>query len=204
MKKILVFISFAVFAKSLHAKEMADGWYILKGMMDTVKCQIQIPKDLFLFDQVSIIDSLAKKITFKARNRELIAFEFKYQEDQYTYILKKDMKHPSASFYQDYNSSFCFLRLLVHGPKLNFYYSYSHSSGSGAYKWLGGSTINRIENYYIEDMTMNKVSVYSNKNYKDDIKEFLISDEHTLELFDRTVSSCEDIPRFVKDANNVN
>ncbi len=186
MRNITILIALILIGSNLLAKDLIDG-YILMPNNDTIKCKIKVPKDLDLFDKVSIQDSLGKEQTYKAKNKEINGFGFFYKDQKHDYTLIVD-DHGGAQF---------LMRKLA-GTRFILYYRYDYMSfGSGASY--------RSDTYRLEDTAKRTVTVTGGifSSYKKKIKTFLKDDPAMLDLFEKTVSGITDIEKFVKQANSL-
>jgi hypothetical protein len=186
MKNITILISLMLIGSNLLAKDLVDG-YILMSNNDTIKCKIKVPKDLALFDKVSIQDSLGKEQTYKAKNIDINGFGFFYQGQKYDYTLIIDDRRGAQ-----------FLMRKLAGTRFNLYYRYDYVS------FASGASY-RSDTYMLEDTAKRSVTVTGNafSSYKKKIKAFLKDDPAMLDLFEKTVSGITDIEQFVKQANSL-
>jgi hypothetical protein len=186
MKNITILISLMLIGSNLLAKDLVDG-YILLSNNDTVKCKIKVPRDLAMFDKVSIKDSLGKEQTYKAKSIDINGFGFFYKDKKYDYTLILDDRAGAQ-----------FLMRELAGPRFNLYYRYDYSSA-------GPGASYRSDTYVLEDTAKRTVRVTGGvfSSYKKKIKVFLKDDPSMLELFDNAVSGITDIEKFVKEANSL-
>jgi hypothetical protein len=186
MKNIHFLIGLMLIGSNLLAKDWVDGYTLLPND-DTVKCKIKVPKDLDLFDKVSVQDSLGMEQTYKSKNKEINGFGFFYKDQKYDYALIVDDRGGAQ-----------FLMRKLAGTRFNLYYRYDYMSfGSGASY--------RSDTYMLQDTAKRSVTVTGNafSSYKKKIKAFLKDDPAMLDLFEKTVSGITDIEKFVKQANSL-
>jgi hypothetical protein len=166
------------------AKTIVDG-YLITSKNDTVKCRINV-NDLELFDKVTIVDTTDKDVTYRSKRKEINGFGFTYKDETFDYVLKADP-----------NSNWHFFMREAQGKRLNLYYRYYWMS-----YYRGGSV--KSEYYLLETPDQQLLLVENGllSGYKRKIKDFLNGDAALTPLFEKTVNKFEDIPQFVKAAND--
>lgn len=159
-----------------------DG-YLITATNDTVRCKIHV-SGLQLFDEVHLVDTLGKEIAFYPDQQSIRGFGFVYKKNRYDYV-------PMA----DETGHRQFMIRIVKGERLNLYY---HFDIVESYAGTG-----RYETYLLEDTHGHLLTVGYNTlgSYKNKIREFLNGDKALRSLFNNTVFTFSDIPKFVRAAN---
>ena len=189
MTRCLLFLSLLLYAaspKAPKAREIVDGYY-LTLQNDTVKCKIE-PRELEVFDKVTIIDSTGKYITYKANDPNGInGFGFVYKDKKYDYLPKGDELNV-----------FHFYIVLAKGSRLNLYDRFEFSTG-------GNGAMTRTDHYLLEDSANNVITVSNDflAPFKKPVKRFLNNNVALIDLFDKEVSKFQDILVFVEKANEL-
>jgi hypothetical protein len=163
---------------------MVDGYY-LTLQNDTVKCKIE-PRELEVFDKVTIIDSMGKHLTYKANDPNGInGFGFIYNDKKYDYLPKADEQNV-----------FSFYIVLARGPRLNLYDRFRYAADPNG-------TMIRTDHYLLEDSANNVLTVSNDflAPFKKPVKRFLHNDVALIDLFDKEVSHFRDLQGFVEKAN---
>jgi hypothetical protein len=185
MRRPLLLLPLLLCAATLRAREIVDGYYLtLKN--DTVRCKIE-PRELEIFDKVTIIDSTEKYITYKAKDPNGInGFGFIYKDRKYDYVVKVNE-----------DNEWHFLIVIETGSRLNLYYSFH-------FVYTGKGGVIKADRYTLEDSAKNVISAESGilTAYKRRIREFLKDDPKLVDLFNKHVSKLDDIPEFVRMANS--
>jgi hypothetical protein len=184
MKLLLLSIVFFFSALSLQAKTV-DGYMITKSN-DTVKCQINV-SGLELFDRVTIIDSSGTKTKYRADELTINGFGFTYENNKYDYVLINNE-----------DSHWSFMIRTVKGKRFNLFYSFDFvNTGRGASY--------RSDSYLIQDTAQRVVTVSGGLFHplKKKLRKYLDTDSALIDLLEKTVSNINDVPKFVKAANEL-
>ena len=195
-QKNLITAVFILSAFTLKAADQYVSGYIITKTNDTVQYKILMPKDYgrfdeqLLFSQVSVMDSVGTKKTFKPG--EISGYSFTYHAKKYVYLSKKTNSEGKTLFVWPRNL----------GKKINEYYYYSlHTSALPK-----GSTGSLSEVYLLEDpQTLATVAITRGgawtDNFKQQLNKLFENDKNLLKLIAKEVNDFHDVPLFVQDAN---
>jgi hypothetical protein len=165
-----------------NANGPVDG-YLITSADDTVRCKIYV-SDLQLFDEVHVVDAFGRDSIYHADQQSIGGFGFFYKKNRFDYVLKAD----EAGHRQ-------FLIRIVKGERLNLYYHFDMIENPR-------NLLYRVETYLLEDPAGRILTIAENPlaNYKKKIREFLSGDNSLRSLFNNTVFTFSDIPKFVRAA----
>lgn len=189
MRSLLVSALFSLSLLPAGAATIVDGYIIsLKG--DSAKCRIEV-HGLDLFSGVTIIDTAGTRTTYKAKHKEIHGFGFDYHGQHYDYVLRTS----------DDGTLLFWMRKAM-GRRYNLYYRFYSSS---FYAGKSGEFVNDTESYMIEDTAGRVITwdgIFTNR-YKKKMREFLHEDQRLIDLYNRKVDRINDIPSFVRAANEL-
>jgi hypothetical protein len=198
MKQIL-FLSmlFFLFAFTSNAsREYADGYFINKNN-DTFLCKILIPKvfgkfdALALFSKVTVLDSAGNKMKYAPE--DINGFGFFYNSKKYIYV-SKDI---------DDDREMMFVWPMHLGKSVNEYCYYrSNSDDLGKAGMATTDVIYVLENAETNEMTSITKGGSVLNTYMQQLRRFFENDKRLMKLISQDVIDFNDIPKFVKDANN--
>lgn len=160
----------------------ADG-YLITATNDTIRCKIHV-SGLQLFDEVHIVDSFGREIAYYADQESIHGFGFFYKKHRYDYVPKEDETGRRQ-----------FLIRISTGDRLSLYYHFDMVENYNGFF--------RDETYLLEDVQGHLLTIGENPlgNFKKKVREFLNADNALRLLFDKTVFTFSDIPKFVRSAN---
>jgi hypothetical protein len=182
MKYSLIAVLLILGGTQANVNGPVDG-YLITSANDTVWCKIHV-SGLQLFDEVHIVDSLGKDSTYRADQQSIRGFGFNYKKSHYDYVPKAD----ETGHWQ-------FLIRIVKGERLSLYYHFDMIENPRGLLY-------RDETYLLEDSAGHVLTIGENPlaNYKKKIREFLNGDNSLRSLFNNTVFTFSDIPKFVRAA----
>ena len=168
---------------ALHAKgnDLVEG-YLISSTHDSIRCKIHT-NGLELFNEVHIVDSLGNERIYGAAQASILGFGFIYKHDRYDYVPITEKSGQRQ-----------FLIRIAEGKRFNLYYYFETGDLN---------TDARNETYFMEDPTGDMIGIGYGFffNYKKQIREFFHGDSALRLLFNKTVFTFRDIPKFVRAAN---